>query len=729
MASIEGHDVEGLVDVFRRNAHLRADDIAYNFLHNTTVTASITYGQLYRAARDIAYSIQDHVEANARAVLCYPPGLDFVKAFWACHLAGVIAVPVPVIFRPRDRTLFNHMISNCAPSVVLTDSETSRRLSQQKLELGKATVLCTDVIPAAPALWDVSSSASSSPKTAVLQYTSGSTSTPKGVMISDANLIFTARSMISATGLTKDSVGLNWVPHYHDMGLVGGIVTPMVAGFPVFLMSHFSAMSRPASWLKAISENRVTISGGPNFAFEACLRIPDADVLDINLKSWTVAYNGAEPIREATLRRFQERFGFAGFSREAIYPCYGLAESTLMVAGGPSFRGFASLSVDTDAFRSGTLVEAPADSGVDVTRLVSSGTILESCKIEIVDPQTRTRRPKGQIGEIWIEGPHVGLGYWNNEVATTEVFRANIANENTEFLRSGDLGFIYNEHLFVVGRIKDLIVINGQNIYPHDIEELLESSHVAIKAGTTSAFATEIDNAERVTVVCEVEQKWKAHFEEIVQVLRKSLVDDHAIILHSIAFVQKGALPKTTSGKVRRAATRQAFQSGELPTIHLWRLDKDETSSLTEGITQHHEIDDVLAAVSSSIQDILHPEASAQQPLDLGRSLVHLGLDSIEIMRLSNRIEELFNVSIPSDVLFGVRSVVELARKVREFRSIDGLTIRRIDPKYTTNRQAPRLMPVARDGEIALSFSQNRLWVLEQLEALGAAYNIAAAVR
>ncbi len=727
MASLEGHDVETLVDVFRRNARLRADDVAYNFLHATGATASITYGQLYRAACNIAHTIQNHAQASGRAVLCYPPGLDFVKAFWACHLAEVVAVPVPVTLRPRDRALLSHLISNCTPSLVLTDSETSRRLSEQKLEFGEAKIVCTDVVPLAPSLWDVSTNPNLCTRTAVLQYTSGSTSTPKGVMISDANMIFTARSMSNATGLTKDSVGLNWVPHYHDMGLVGGIVTPMVAGFPVFLMSHFSAMSRPASWLKAISENSVTISGGPNFAFEACLRIPDADVVDINLESWTVAYNGAEPIREATLRRFQERFSSAGFSRKAIYPCYGLAESTLMVAGGPSLHGFASLSVDAGALQSGTVAEVSADGINNVTKLVSSGTVLESCEIEIVDPKARTRCPKGRIGEIWIKGPHVGLGYWNNEAATADVFKANISNEEAEYLRSGDLGFFHHDQLFVVGRIKDLIVINGQNIYPHDIEQSLESSHVAIKAETTAAFAIDIDDVERAVVVCEVEQRWKPHFKEIVSALRKRMADDHAVILHSIVFVQRGTLPKTTSGKIRRAATRQEFQSGELSAIHLWRLEKDETLRSTESSTDHHDTDDDLALVSALIQEILHPEAVRQQPLDLQISLVHLGLDSIEIMRLSNRIGELFNVSVPPDTLFSAKSVVDLARKIRELRSNDDLTVRNADPKYAAG--LPRPVPVSRDGEIALSFSQNRLWVLEQLEALGPAYNIAAAVR
>ena len=416
---------------------------------------------------------------------------------------------------------------------------------------------------------------------AFLQYTSGSTGTPKGVMLSHENLLHNSLRIMQAFEITRSQSGVFWLPSFHDMGLIGGILVPLYGGKFNVIMSPVAFLQKPLRWLQAISKYRATISGGPNFSYELCVRkITPEQRATLDLSSWSLAFNGAEPVRPETIDAFCEAFAPCGFRREAFFPCYGLAESTLMVTGGMKFEPPVIRAFDAASIETGTaLVRTGFAPGT--RRLVGSGRELDGQDVRIVDPQTCEALPPGRIGEIWVSGPSVAQGYWNRPDATKETFGAMLAlpdaHSQTQsakkwrpnpgpYLRTGDLGFFDNGELFVTGRLKDLIIVRGRNHYPQDIEHSVEEASPLVRAGSVAAFSVDVDGRERVVVVAELE-RGKRDSDEIAasfDAIRKRLAVEHEVALEAIVMVRPNSIAKTSSGKIQRHACKRQFLEGTL---------------------------------------------------------------------------------------------------------------------------------------------------------------------
>ncbi|MET8244300.1 fatty acyl-AMP ligase [Streptomyces sp. NPDC005202] len=567
--------VRSLVDLLTEHASHHPDRTAYRYLVTgdcDAETQEISYGQLACRSRAIAAWLQERGLAGSRAMLLYPPGLEFVSAFLGCLAAGVVAVPgVPPQGRSQNHRglmRMKRLIADADAKVILGGREVVgalRALAEHLPELDGITRVTTEDIPDdAAGSWREPDLTADS--VAFLQYTSGSTSAPRGVMVTHGNLLDNERVVTERMGHTPDASAeyghemfVSWLPVYHDMGLIGPVLNTVYLGATATLFSPLHFLQQPQRWLNAISRYRPHTSGGPNFAYELCLKHATPDLLDgLDLSSWKVAFNGAEPVRAATLRRFTETFGAAGFRREALYPCYGLAEATLMVTGG---------SVDTPP----TLLEADGSgphAGAADAAAVGCGRPGPGLTVVIADPERQEELPEGEVGEIWVGGASVAKGYWRNALATRETFRATLTGREGRFLRTGDLGFLRDGELFVTGRLKDLIVIDGRNHYPQDLELSAEMSHPALRPGCTATFAVDGGvEGEQPVVVAEVAPEAVGEAEKIADQVRSAIGEAHGLSVRDVVLVRPGTIPKTSSGKIQRRATRAAYLDGTLSVI------------------------------------------------------------------------------------------------------------------------------------------------------------------
>jgi acyl-CoA synthetase (AMP-forming)/AMP-acid ligase II len=538
---------------------------------------SVTYGELDAQARAIAARLRAVAAPGDRAVLLYPSGLEFIGAFFGCLYAGIIAVPAypPDPLRPRiTLERLQSIAADCGARVVLTAGNAAKRAEVTAVvpALADATWIATDDAAAIAAdhAWSPPSIAATD--VAFLQYTSGSTSAPKGVSVTHANILHNERVICGEMGLNASSFGVGWLPLYHDMGLIGNVLAPVHAGFPTALMSPFHFMQKPIRLLRAISRFRATISGGPNFAYEHCVnRIPDDQKSTLDLSSWRIAYNGAEPIRADTLRRFTEAFAPCGFAPESIFPCYGLAESTLMVTGKPPGVKPRSTLVNRLALERGRAIAADESDGTaDAVRLASSGVTGPDLRLEIVHPDSDRRVDAGQVGEIWVAGPSVAAGYFGRPEESARAFSARLADDGTgPFLRTGDLGFLHAGELYVTGRIKDVIIVRGRKLHPQDLEHTAEASHPSIRFGGCAAFRIDRGGEEGVALVAAVLGDGK-DAAAIFGAIRQALADAHQVQPVTLLLTRPNNLPKTSSGKIQRFACRDAYASGTLPTTAEW---------------------------------------------------------------------------------------------------------------------------------------------------------------
>jgi acyl-CoA synthetase (AMP-forming)/AMP-acid ligase II len=512
---------------------------------------------------------------GSRALLLYPPGLEFVGAFFGCLYAGVVAVPAYPPRRNQNMSRLQAIVASSQATVALTTTSLLSRVESRftkEPELAQLPWLTTDNIASDQAqAWqqaDVSRNT-----LAFLQYTSGSTGTPKGVMVSHGNLLHNSAVIHKSFADTPNSRGVIWLPHYHDMGLIGGVLQPLYVGMPIVLMSAVMFMQKPWRWLQAISHYKATTSGGPNFAYDLCLRkITPEQRASLDLSSWEVAFTGAEPVRAETLEQFAATFADCGFRREAFHPCYGMAETTLMVSGGLRNAPPVIRQVDGAALERNQVVTATSNQEITRT-LVGCGQSLLDQKIVIVDPEFLTPCPANQVGEIWVSGSSVAQGYWNRREETEQAFHAYLADTGDgPFLRTGDLGFLQDGELFITGRIKDVIIIRGQNHYPHDIELTVEKSHPALRSGCGAAFAVEVKGEERLVVVQEVERSYlrKLNVNEVIESIHRAVTAEHALQLYATVLVKTGSIPKTSSGKIQRHACRSGFLTGSLNVVEDW---------------------------------------------------------------------------------------------------------------------------------------------------------------
>jgi acyl-CoA synthetase (AMP-forming)/AMP-acid ligase II/acyl carrier protein len=574
-------DTSTFVELLGRRALYHPEREAFTFLTDgEREDARLTYGDLDRRARAIGAWLQQHVERGARVLLVYPSDLEFIAAFFGCLYGGVIAVPT---YPPQTRTRrsiekVRGIINDVQPAVILTTSAltaTVESVFAQAQELRVVPLIATDSIDSTlAAAWQ--GPAVNSSTLAFLQYTSGSTGMPKGVMLTHGNLLYNAALIYRHFELTPEHRGVSWLPLYHDMGLIGMVLEALYASVYTTIMSPAAFLQRPIRWLQAISRTRATISGGPNFAYDLCVRkITPEQKAELDLSNWTVAFNGAEPIRHETMQRFAEAFAPCGFRPEAFTPCYGLAEASLLVSGVRQGALPTVLPLQTAALAQNRVVMAGSDESS--SECVSSGNVPSGLKVVIAHPENRIACPAGEIGEIWVAGPSIAQGYWQKAEETERTFRAFLADTGEgPFLRTGDLGFMHDGELFVTGRLKDLVIIRGRNYYPQDIELTVEQSHPALRPGCGIAFSIDALNEEQLVVVCEVERQYRTlDVDEVVTAIRQAVAEQYELQVYAVVLVKIGSIPKTSSGKLQRNACRQRFLDGALEIVGEWTQSSD----------------------------------------------------------------------------------------------------------------------------------------------------------
>ncbi|WP_338868736.1 fatty acyl-AMP ligase [Myxococcus stipitatus] len=555
-----------LFDALEQHAAAQPDAVAYVFLDGEGGHRTLTFSQLSSRVRAIAARLQAAGARGERAILLYQPSLDFIEAILACFAAQVIAVPVVPLRNATELKRLAGILGDSQSSFLLTNStvqaQIERILPQAAAMTPGMTWLSTDTIPDAEAK-DFQRQVLEPSSLAFLQYTSGSTGTPKGVMVTHGNLIHNEQTVKEAFGHDHNTIFVGWLPLYHDMGLIGNVFQPLFLGIKAVLFAPTTFLSSPVTWLRAISDWRATTSGAPSFAYELCVnRVSAEDMKGLDLSSWKVAYNGAEPVKARVINAFVQKFASHGMREEAFYPCYGMAESTLFVSGGLHTAKTVQVPVDTEELARHALVRKDDSATV----LVGCGTTYGGMEVRAVDPESRGVLPEGRIGELWIRGDSVAAGYWGRPELTETTFRARTADGDGPFLRTGDLGCWRDGELFITGRLKDLLIIRGRNHYPDDIENTVYYSHEALRVGGAAAFTVESAEGDepRLVVVCEVHRNALPHLtaatqEALLTKARKAVSDLHGLRLAELVLIKPSTLPKTTSGKVRRSHCRDLY--------------------------------------------------------------------------------------------------------------------------------------------------------------------------
>jgi amino acid adenylation domain-containing protein len=723
-----------LVELLQRRSQGESRVEAFTFLAGDAEAPEIKvdYAALDRTARAIAVRLHAAGAVGQRALLLYPPGLEYVAAFFGCLYAGVTAVPVyPPDLGRLERSLqrLRAIVRDAQARFVLTTSALmgfADALVQQAPEFEGLDWLATDDIPGEEAEAWVAPHLSAD-SVAFLQYTSGSTSNPKGVVLTHGNLLHNLSAIQHQFRLSRESRGVIWLPPYHDMGLIGGVLAPIFVGLPVTLMSPLTFLQDPFRWLKVISERRGTCSGGPNFAYELCVRkITEAQKAELDLSSWELAFCGAEPVRPETVEAFAEAFAPCGFQREAFYPCYGLAESTLIVTGaikgqGARFGRFHERELEEHR----AVSAAPSSAGAEPqgTRwLVGCGLAVPEQQVLIVDPRARTALPEGHVGEIWVCGPSVAQGYWNRLEETERTFRARLAGqeERGEWLRTGDLGFLLEGQLFVTGRLKDLLIIRGRNYYPQDIEFTVEQSHPALRPGCTAVFSVPVGASEEVVVVQEVDRRYQGgDWAEVLAAIRRAVSEQHELRVHAVALIKAGTIQKTSSGKIQRSACRDAFLNGQLDLVGadvhqavagVPLLSRSELLSRPGG--------ERLPAIGTYLAGTIACSGGLPGSSISGDArLTALGLDSLALVELKHQIERDLGVLLDLRLLLGDPSLDELAARIL------------LEVEQGAQPLPPPQPEEGGQERLALTHGQRALRFLHQLEPGSPAYTIARAAR
>jgi amino acid adenylation domain-containing protein len=701
--------------LLRRRAVQSPALIAYTFLGSEgEERASLTYKELDRQARVIAAYLQSLNAAGERVLLLYPPGLDYICAFFGCLYAGAVAVPA---YPPRPNQSMQRLqsiVADARPSIALTVTailDKADAMSEQSPEFKGLRWLATDRIAGdLSGLWREPPSAGGD-ALAFLQYTSGSTSRPRGVMVSHGNLLHNQRLIQKSFGQTEESVVVGWLPLYHDMGLIGNVLQPLFVGARCVLMSPLTFLQTPLRWLEAVSRYRATTSGGPNFAYDLCVRkINEEQRASLDLSSWSVAFNGAEPVRAQTLESFASAFEGCGFRREAFHPCYGLAEATLLVSSGRVRGGSVGRSFDAEVLRQNRVAEP---SGVEerAATLVGCGAPPVG-KVLIADPVTRKPCGRGVVGEVWVGGESVAHGYWERAEATEQTFVAYTADAGEgPFLRTGDLGFIHRGELFITGRLKDLIIIRGLNHYPQDIELTAEASTAGLRPGCGAAFSVEAGGEERLVVVQEADPRRLKDAAAALAEIRQAVALQHEVQPYAVLLLRAGSVPKTSSGKIQRHECRARFLANELDVVAEWReTEPGEAAQFAEAPRSADEIEGWLVAqLASKI-------GARAADIDVDRAMVSYGLDSLAAVELVHAVETTLGVTTPVMTFLTDFSIARLAAELA--LQAGGVSL--------ASENAAESEPVVGHQ---LSYGQQTIWFLHRLDPDSPAYNISVPLR
>ncbi|MFK3941982.1 non-ribosomal peptide synthase/polyketide synthase [Pseudomonas monteilii] len=690
-----------LVQALQTRAAQTPDRVALRFLADEPgAQAVLSYRDLDTRARTIAAALQAQAAFGDRAVLLFPSGPDYVAAFFGCLYAGVIAVPAypPESSRAHHQARLLSIIDDAEPRLLLTVAALGDTL--QGLDAlggaGAPALLAVDGLdPALADNWQAP--ALQAHDIAFLQYTSGSTALPKGVQVSHGNLVANEQLIRRGFGidLNPDDVIVSWLPLYHDMGLIGGLLQPIFSGVPCVLMAPGYFLARPLRWLQAISDHGGTISGGPDFAYRLCSeRISEAALAGLDLSRWRVAYSGSEPIRQDSLATFAETFRACGFRPEQFFASYGLAEATLFVSGSRRGQGIPALSLDAQALAAHRV--EPGEGSV----LMSCGYSQPGHAVQIVDPGTLTDLPDNHVGEIWAAGPSIALGYWRNPEATARTF---VARDGQTWLRTGDLGFQRDGQLFVTGRLKDMLIVRGQNLYPQDLEQALEREVAGLRKGRVAVFAVDDRGEEGIGVAVEIGrgvQKTQPPA-TLIQAVRQTIAEVCHQAPAVVLLLNPGALPKTSSGKLQRSACRQRLEEGSLDSYARFPAD-------VKADTAEAALDDLHARIAHIWCDVLGLDTVAADD-----HFLLLGGNSILATQVAARVDETLGTGLGVRALFEHPTLTAYTAAVEAARQ----------PSVTLDEGIERL---DRAKPMPQSLAQNRLWLLWQLEPQSAAYNIPA---
>jgi len=688
-----------LVQSLQRRAEQTPDQVALRFLADCAEqNVVLSYRDLDQRARTIAAALQANVALGERAVLLFPSGPDYVAAFFGCLYAGVIAVPAypPESTRRHHQERLLSIISDAEPRVLLTIASLGDSLAQIE---NAPPVLSVDTLEAQLAERWVEPELHAD-DIAFLQYTSGSTALPKGVQVSHGNLV--ANEVLIRRGfgidLNPDDVIVSWLPLYHDMGLIGGLLQPIFSGVPCVLMSPAYFLGRPLRWLEAISEYRGTISGGPDFAYRLCSeRVSESALERLDLSTWRVAYSGSEPIRLDTLERFAEKFATCGFTPNNFFASYGLAEATLFVAGGTRGHGIPALRLDEQA-----LAANRAEPGQG-NAIMSCGTSQPEHAVLIADPHTLSELPDNHVGELWANGPSIAHGYWRNPQASAKTF---VQHAGRTWLRTGDLGFIREGQVYITGRLKDLLIVRGHNLYPQDIEHTIEREVEVVRKGRVAAFAVNDQGLEGIGIAAEISRSVQKILppEALIKAIRQAVAEAYQQAPSVVVLLNPGALPKTSSGKVQRSACAIRHADGSL----------DSYAQFPE--LQAHVSDAVLESGLQSQIGAIWCEQLQLANVAADDHFFLLGGNSITATQVVARLRETLGLELNLRMLFEAPTLASFAASVAQLQQDGGVA-------------QGAIHALSRQDDLPQSLAQNRLWITWQLDPQSSAYTIPGALR
>ena len=627
----------------------------------------LTFAALERRARAIGSHLQSQGPVGTRALLLYPPGLAFIEAFLGCLYAGFIAVPVNAPHARHKRGHWHRLMSiieDCDAGLVLCSSGIHRamRTGLATVDQGRSRIwFSTDEIENQhAAAWQPP--AIDGNTIAFLQYTSGSTSNPKGVMVTHGNLLHNLALMREAFDNDENTVLVSWLPLFHDLGLIGGVLQTLYLGASCYLMAPAAFLQKPLRWLQTISRFQAHSSMSPNFGYELCVRrVTEANKAELDLSSWTHALNGAEPIRAATLDLFCRHFGPCGFRRQAFYPAYGLAEATLVVTGAGRNQGPVTARFDRDALGQG-LANPVGENDQEHQTLVSSGRLWGGQSLVIVQPESRALLPPGKVGEVWVEGPSVAAGYCNHEEITKDTFAAHPEGSQAgPFLRTGDLGFLLDGELFITGRRKELIIIHGRNHYPQDIEQTVQVCHPALRRDHGAAFAVEVEEEERLIVVQEVERTYRKHIDaDLLNTIVRTIAEEHELEVHEVVLIRPNSLPKTSSGKIQRGRCREQYLGNDLVVLarggftvpSVGEVSREKGKTPAGAAPFPHHLIELLAPMLRVTPKDFRPDLR----------FAHYGLSSRQMVSISGELGEALDRDLPDTLLYDYPTPIALAR-------------------------------------------------------------------